>query len=331
MSIHCPGHWHILTGGARRESNHRTIRHDWGDLFDAIKQSPDFKEEDFKCNIHLTWTKSGQSLYRRQLLCRASSRADLSNTLLSSSTATDTSVQSTSTSMPLSSQNKPEPAESSMRGLGSSSTVRTELSSLRSLLSQMKPQPSESSTRALGSSSTSSILSTGYPIDAVESPVSTSVPNRAWVILGKSTTHQERPTASYYSGNQVQGTCRQAVHPSASPNSGPLPPMCAKVNSKTGPLRINSSKARQAAQDFCHALSSEHVVLNAEHTAVEPWIVHGAAEHGGDLALSAIYDTQACSVSRQVELSMAGQSERYQNLSEYISQMCMLMAFLFPT
>ncbi|KAL8759359.1 MAG: hypothetical protein Q9184_003646, partial [Pyrenodesmia sp. 2 TL-2023] len=124
------------------------------------------------------------------------------------------------------------------------------------------------------------------------------------------------------SGNQIQGTCQQAVHPPASPNSGPLLPVCAIVDSKTGPIRINFSKARQAAQEFCHSISSEHTVLNSEYTAVGPWIVHGAAEHGGDLALRAIYDTKACSVWKEIEFSKAGEMECYRNFFEYISQMC---------
>lgn len=120
------------------------------------------------------------------------------------------------------------------------------------------------------------------------------------------------------------------MHPSASPNSGPLPPVCAKVNSKTGSLRINSSKARQAAQEFCYFLASEHTVLDSEHTAVGPWIIHGAAEHGGDLALSAIYNTEACSVWKEIELSKAGEIECYRNFFKYISRMCTSLAFLFP-
>ncbi|KAL8647566.1 MAG: hypothetical protein Q9210_005481, partial [Variospora velana] len=145
-----------------------------------------------------------------------------------------------------------------------------------------------------------------------------------WVFidLEHSTIRRERPTTSYCSGNQIDGACQQAVHPSASPNSGPLPPVCAKVSSKTGPLRINSSKARRAAQDFCHILSSKRTVLDSEHTAVRPWIVHAAAEHGGDLALSAIYDTEACSVGKKIELSKAGEMECYRNFFEYISQLC---------
>lgn len=148
--------------------------HDWGDLFNAIGQAPDFKERDFKCDFHLTWKKLTQPLYRRQLACPARTRADLSTrtTLLSSSTATDTLVQPTSTSMPLSSQNKPEPAGSSTRGPRSSSTMRTESSTSRSLASLKKPPPSGSPTRGFGSSSTLSTLTTEHPIDPVESPPS---------------------------------------------------------------------------------------------------------------------------------------------------------------
>lgn len=47
-------------------------RQDWGGLFDAINQAPDFKQDDFICDFRLTWRITSQPLHRRQPLCPAS-------------------------------------------------------------------------------------------------------------------------------------------------------------------------------------------------------------------------------------------------------------------
>ncbi|KAL8951668.1 MAG: hypothetical protein Q9222_002374 [Ikaeria aurantiellina] len=121
------------------------------------------------------------------------------------------------------------------------------------------------------------------------------MPDPVWSEADRSTTRLPSPSQPACFGNQVEGNCQQAVQSTVPSAPGPRPPVCAKPSPPAGPLRISYAKARQAARGFCKFLFDKGpIILNEHRTAIGPWIVHDAAEHGGDLALSALYDTSAC-------------------------------------
>lgn len=72
-------------------------------------------------------------------------------------------------------------------------------------------------------------------------------------------------------------------------------PSARKVDSASDDyLRVNSDKAKQAAADYCSTLSQDNVMLDAQASPLKPYSVSGAAENGGQLALSVLFDVLGC-------------------------------------
>ncbi len=135
-------------------------------------------------------------------------------------------------------------------------------------------------------------------------PVSVSVPSTtittSYVGSSSGTTSPSSPTpntptTSACSGNQIEGDCNEVSYPSGAPYSGSQSPVCQQVDSTVDIyLRVNSVKAKQAAADYCNALARNQVVLDAQATAPKSYIVPDAAENGGQLILSVIFDNSSC-------------------------------------
>ncbi|KAL2059596.1 hypothetical protein ABVK25_000889 [Lepraria finkii] len=96
-------------------------------------------------------------------------------------------------------------------------------------------------------------------------------------------------------GKQIEDSCIEASFPSETSYSGIQPPVCQKVDSASDDyLRVNSDKAKQAAADYCSTLSQDNVVLDAQASPLKPYSVPGAAENGGQWALSVLFDISGC-------------------------------------
>jgi hypothetical protein len=124
----------------------------------------------------------------------------------------------------------------------------------------------------------------------------------------------------------VQGSCVQASLPSSSPDSGIQQPVCYKVDDpSTLYLRFNIDKAKEAASAFCASLISRGVVLDAQHTTISPYIVSGAAENNGSLALTVLFDVDSCPTDKSmqsVDFAKLGQTECENDLFVAISEVC---------
>lgn len=96
-------------------------------------------------------------------------------------------------------------------------------------------------------------------------------------------------------GNQIQGSCTQAAaYPSATPDSGPEPPVCNKVDSSEGYLMFNATRTVHAVSQYCLDLITSNVVLSASDTAPPSVFIPGAAENGGYVALNVLFDVDSC-------------------------------------
>ena len=129
-------------------------------------------------------------------------------------------------------------------------------------------------------------------------------------------------------GNQILGTCTQGSEPSAAPDSGPEVPVCNKVDATTNNLvRINSDTASKAAADYCANLISSGFVLDASGPPPNPGIIAGAAENGGSLALSVVFDVGSCASStaaqnQKIDFAQFGQQNCEMDLFTAISSVC---------
>lgn len=136
------------------------------------------------------------------------------------------------------------------------------------------------------------------------------------------------PTATACSGNQIQGSCTQASLPSETPDAGALPPVCMKVDSSsTDYVRFNDSQASQAAANYCTNLIAAEVILNSGNTAPASGHVANAAENGGQIALSILFDVDSCdpgtsTPNQQVVFATMGQQTCEQNLYGVLAQVC---------
>ena len=127
--------------------------------------------------------------------------------------------------------------------------------------------------------SASSVRSSSSPVSS--SPVSSSPPSSS--------------SPSQCQGNQIQGDCKQATYPQYPPFSGPQIPICLKADASTDDyLRVNASQAEQAAADYCSALAQAKIVLNDNSSPPKPYHVAKAAEKGGQLVFSVLYDKSSC-------------------------------------
>ena len=133
-------------------------------------------------------------------------------------------------------------------------------------------------------------------------------------------------------GNQVQlPTCKQQHY---DPNmkdysGGTTPPLCTKVDDGDNPfLKINDAKAKQGAADYCASLKSSKVVLDAQHTQVgKPGLIHDAAENGGDLAFSVLFDIKGCPPDKKttnIDFGAMDSKECFDNFYTYFSQVCVI-------
>ncbi len=97
-------------------------------------------------------------------------------------------------------------------------------------------------------------------------------------------------------GNQIQGSCVQGSEPKAPPYTGGLnPPVCNKDDIGPSPLlKFNSDAAKKAAREYCATLASNKVLLDGKSSPPKPYIVAGAAEKNGYLALSVLFDLAGC-------------------------------------
>ena len=115
---------------------------------------------------------------------------------------------------------------------------------------------------------------------------------------GASSTSSQDPSKSITStciGNQIQGNCIEASFPSETPYSGIQSPVCQKVDSTADDyLRVNADKTKQAAADYCKVLAQSNVVLDAQASPPKPYSVKDAAENGGQLVLSVLFDVSGC-------------------------------------
>ncbi len=139
--------------------------------------------------------------------------------------------------------------------------------------------------------------------------------------------------ASTCVGNQIQGSCVQGSEPSATPNSGPLGAVCNKVDAPNNDLvRINADQASQAAADYCANLISAGVVLDSTAEPSRPGIQPGAAENGGELALTVMFDVDSCEPNtaakdQKIDFNSLGQQGCEMALFTLINAACKLLRF----
>ena len=139
-------------------------------------------------------------------------------------------------------------------------------------------------------------------------------------------------------GNQIQGSCVQAHEPSSTPDSGPLVPVCNKVDSTTDDfLRINDTQAQKAATTYCANLISSGTVLDSKGGEPKAGTQPNAAEKGGTLALSVVFDADSCgpgtaAQDQKIDFKALGQDQCFDALYTSISQYCeySLLAYLAP-
>lgn len=129
-------------------------------------------------------------------------------------------------------------------------------------------------------------------------------------------------------GNQIEGSCVQASLPSATADSGPLSPVCNKVDDPSNDLvRINNTQAEQASAEYCANLISAKIILDGNDSPPKPGSIPNAAENGGSLALSVLFDVDSCapgtSVQNQkLDFTQMSQEQCEQDLFTAISTEC---------
>lgn len=142
-----------------------------------------------------------------------------------------------------------------------------------------------------------------------------------------STVGPAAPTAGICSGNQVKGSCAQAHLPKTSANAGPQGPVCQKYGQ--GPndsRRIDADKANQAAADYCAKLKQDGITLSEGSSSPAPYLVTGAAEGGGDLALTVLFYKESCPLdgsTSTLDFSSLDTAECQMNFYGMIDTMCL--------
>ena len=149
-------------------------------------------------------------------------------------------------------------------------------------------------------------------------------------VAAATATASATPTASGTPcvGNQIEGSCVQASLPSATADSGPLSPACNKVDDPSNDLvRINMTQAEQASAEYCGNLISAKWILDSKSASPKPGSVPNAAEKGGSLVLSVLFDVDSCapgtSVQNQkLDFTQMSQEQCVQDLFTAISTEC---------
>lgn len=169
-------------------------------------------------------------------------------------------------------------------------------------------------------------------------PIATTTLSVCTNIAIASATSPAAAAATTCVGNQIGGSCVQAHLPSSTPDSGPLAPVCNKVDTTESDswVRINDKKASDAASTYCDNLISAGTVLDSSSTAPAPGTQDDAAENGGSLSLAVLFDAAACDpgtadADQKIDFAALGRDTCYQNLYTSISQYCESpITFFFP-
>ena len=141
-------------------------------------------------------------------------------------------------------------------------------------------------------------------------------------------------TATTCVGNQIEGSCVQGSLPSATADSGPLQPVCNKVDDASNKLvRINSTQAEQASADYCANLISAKTILDGNASPPKTGIIANAAENGGSLAISVLFDVDSCapgtpSQKQKLDFTQITQEQCEQDLFTAISTYCKCFAYV---
>ena len=128
-------------------------------------------------------------------------------------------------------------------------------------------------------------------------------------------------------GNQIQGSCTQAPFPSATPDSGLESPVSNKVDSSGDYLMFNATQTSNGVSQYCSSLISSKAVLSASGTAPEPGYVAGAAENGGYVAITVLFDVDSCdpdtsSANQQLDFGTWTLDNCYQYLYGPLAEAC---------
>lgn len=91
---------------------------------------------------------------------------------------------------------------------------------------------------------------------------------------------------------------------------------------------FNQTQAAQGTTDCCAELISDGVVLSASSASPEAGRVENAAEKGGYIALTVLFDVDSCdpntsSADQNLDFKAFGQDQCYQYLYETLAQACM--------
>ena len=90
---------------------------------------------------------------------------------------------------------------------------------------------------------------------------------------------------------------------------------------------FNDTQAAKGAADYCTELISAKVILSSSNAAPASAYVANAAENGGYIAFSVLFDVDTCgpnTLAAQQQLSFAsfGQDQCYQYLYTALAQTC---------
>ena len=119
----------------------------------------------------------------------------------------------------------------------------------------------------------------------------------------------------------------QGSEPKAPPYSGGLnEPVCNKDDIGQSPLLMfNSDAAKNAATEYCAALANNKVLLDGEASPPKPYIVAGAAENNGDLALSVLFDLLSCPPDKSasvLDFTKMAPKDCFDNFYTTLSEAC---------
>ena len=172
-----------------------------------------------------------------------------------------------------------------------------------------------------------------FPFDPSSTPTGLATPYAdaiAYFASMSSASSSSSPVSSsppsQCSGNQIQGNCTEASLPSTPPFSGPQTPVCNKVDASTYDyLRVNATQAENAAAEYCSALTQAKLILNDQSSPPNPYHVAGAAENGGQLVLSVLYDNSSCptdKTSSTLDFTSLSAEECQNDFNGILSQFC---------
>ena len=200
----------------------------------------------------------------------------------------------------------------------------------------LNPQSQSSSVAASSTAAASTSVLSSTPISVLSPSMTTIATSYLPIISSASPISSLAPSkatgTSTCIGNQIEGNCIEASFPSETPYSGIQPPVCQKVDSASDDyLRVNSDKAKQAAADYCSTLSQDNVVLDAQASPLKPYSVPGAAENGGQLALSVLFDVSGCPTDKSqmtLDFTKMTATECQSNFYLDFSEACKFLCFL---